>query len=335
MRAGLVALIVVALAAAGGAAYFANRMASSAVPESGEAARAPVAIPDVQVLVAAADIAPGDVLSGGAVRWLPWPSEAVRDTFVALPADEVRGGADALEARLDELAAPFVGKVARRPIAEGQPLTQDMVFARGEANFLTGALDQGMRAVAVPVSAETGAAGFVLPGDRVDVIVSHDITQSVPRDLQGSIYAAGMLRHAADTVVSDVLVLAADQAIAPSDDEKAQIAKTVTLQVSPEQAEAIAVAQSMGEVSLSLRGLGDRGRAARAGFTADTRVSRSLSRVIAAVRNGDKSKPSASEARAAPRPPKAAPQAPRQPSSGGGWRVSVHRGTQVDEVRGK
>jgi pilus assembly protein CpaB len=138
----------------------------------------------------------------------------------------------------------------RHAITAGQPVTQGSLVHPDDRGFLAAALGAGMRAVTVRVSQEQGVAGFVFPGDRVDLILTQDI-----RIKEGSSYPDEQL-HTAETIVQNIRVLATDQRFEAEDDEGKTPVRTfgtVTLEATPEIAQKIAVAQGMGKLSLSLR----------------------------------------------------------------------------------
>src|SRR5262249_43734446 len=143
--------------------------------------------------------------------------------------------------------ADFVGWVARAPFVAGQPIIKAELVAPGERGFLAAVLSPGMRAVSVSVSATSGIAGLVAPGDRVDVLVTHALPAEdpSPRDLE---------RRVAETILHDVRVIAIDQHLETKRGE-AMPAHTVTLEVTPKQSEVIALAGNLGQLSLSLRSL--------------------------------------------------------------------------------
>ncbi len=139
----------------------------------------------------------------------------------------------------------FEGTVVRTGVASGEPVTNERVVKSGERGFLAAVLSPGKRAVSVPVTATTGIAGFIFPGDRVDLILTHAIDKKGEDD---------RTRRASETVLTDVRVLAVDQ---QTDDQngKASIAKTVTIELTPRQAELVSLVMELGRLSLSLRSL--------------------------------------------------------------------------------
>lgn len=179
--------------------------------------------PEVFVLVATGNLQPGMLIGRESVKWQGWPTSDLPPSYV------VQGQREDTE---------FFGAVTRYRIAAGEPITDFKVARRGEQGFLAAVLTPGMRAVTIPISDTRSAAGFVLPGDRVDVVLTH----TAPGGTVG------------ETVFHDLRVLAIDQALS-SPDSQARVGKTATLEVTPREVEAFAVMMQMGTVSLSLRSL--------------------------------------------------------------------------------
>ena len=189
-----------------------------------------------RVLVAKRALTAGTIITADALGFQPWPKELVQDAYF------IDGEAD-----MNKL----LGTVVRYPITAGEPVTQGSLVAPGDRGFLAAALGPGMRAVTVPVSATTGVAGFVFAGDRVDLV----LTQQVSGD------CTECTLNAAETVLRNLRVLATDQTVEKTTDENGKTVvsefRTVTLEVTPKIAEKIAVAQTIGTLSLALRSLAD------------------------------------------------------------------------------
>ena len=166
MRILVISLLFIAIIAAAGTAALVKGFLESqqmAGPESviiEEMAPAPEKI--THVLVAKAILVPGDAISAGDISFKPWPEDMLSKNYVVSETPD------------DKALSDFVGTVARVNIPAGVPLTREMVFRRSEAGFLTGILSPGMRAVSVAVQPQTGASGFIMPGDYVDVIVTYN-----------------------------------------------------------------------------------------------------------------------------------------------------------------
>lgn len=247
MRMVVVGLVVFALLAAGGVVYFVRQFLDIQTQKIEAEAESEVeqkeSEPTILVLVSGSNLPAGTTLTSGSLKWQPWPEDGLGDEFTSSPEEN------------EELLKPFIGSIIRRGIPAGIPITKVMVFKREAPGFLAGALEPGMRAVAVPVNEASGAAGFILPGDRVDVILTHDVRRDAPRSDGGSPVIGGhVVRFTSEVVVRDVRVVAIDQQVDDFED-KAAVVKTVSLEVTPKQAETLAVAASMGKLGLALRGI--------------------------------------------------------------------------------
>jgi len=236
-----VILLVAALLIAGITAFMARSMFTGASAPQAAASAAVAAIAPVptgpKVLVATKALPVGTLITADSVRYQPWPKELIEAAYF-------KEGAEG--AAVESL----VGTVVRNAITAGQPITQGSLVKPGDRGFLAAALGPGMRAVTVPVSALTGVAGFVFPGDRVDLVLTQNVNANVGPPLKVS-----------ETIVRNLRVLATDQRATPSVDEKGNTIvaeyKLVTIEATPRIAEKITVAQSIGTISLSLRSLSD------------------------------------------------------------------------------
>ena len=223
-------LAFVALSLAGLTALFARHWLDS--QRVVVAAPAPAPAPVTEVLVAREALPTGTFVKPDQLRWQAWPEKGVNPAYV------VKGKGD---------MNAFIGGVVRQLIAPGEPITAARIVTPGERGFLAAVLQPGMRAVSVSINAETGISGLVFPGDRVDLIVAQSFRQKTTgKDTQ--------TRRASETVLEDIRVLAIDQNTKDGN-EKASVGKTVTLEVTPKQAESVAVAAELGKLSLSLRPL--------------------------------------------------------------------------------
>lgn len=196
-----------------------------------KAAPPPPRIVTSEVLVAAADLSPGTQLTPASVRWQEWPKRNVDSSFFTEDANP-------------DLSKVVAGAVVRAPLVSGEPLNSSKIVQHSQgAGFMAAVVAPGMRAISIPITTETGAGGFILPNDRVDVIN----TLQVP--------GAGHEFHAR-TILKDIRVLAVDQ-VFEEKDQKTVLAKTATLELAPSQAEAVTRAQASGTISLALRPLAD------------------------------------------------------------------------------
>lgn len=225
-------LLLGALVIAIGTAMMARSMFAGA---SAPQAEAVVPVPEgPKVLVAQRALPIGTIITADAVSYQTWPKEMVQDAYF------IDGEADMTK---------LLGTVVRHAITAGEPVTRGALVAPGDRGFLAAALGPGMRAVTIPVSAKTGVAGFVFPGDRVDLV----LTQTVKGD-------EGAPLKASETILRNLRVLATDQSTdSETVDGKTVVHtfRTVTLEVTPKIAEKVAVAQTIGTLSLSLRSIAD------------------------------------------------------------------------------
>jgi pilus assembly protein CpaB len=212
------------------------------------AATVAVAPNDVQILVAAQPLRTGTLLRAEDVKWQAW-SDAVVAGAILRPSEEdrkVKPDADA------QVLATVYGGVAHQRIEADQPIVSGMIVKPGDRGFLAAVLSPGYRATAISVTAVSGAAGLIFPGDHVDVILTQNFKEG---DKQGEEPLAR--RSVGETIVSNLRVLAIDQRlqqVTPDpNDTNAQVARTVTLEVLPKQAEMITVATELGKLSLTLR----------------------------------------------------------------------------------
>lgn len=211
-----------------------------------------------QILVAAKDLPIGKELIKGDLKWQEWPADSVFAGAVVREGDQP--ASEAMPGRM------------LQALSMGQPLHPAMVVGEGKGNFLAATLKEGMRAAAISVKAQTMAGGFVGPGDRVDVLVTYKVKV---RDRDNPAIQAVIDQFATETVLENVRVLATDQK-AIREEDKAKIARTVTLEVDSEGAEKLALASELGDLSLSLRGIGDENLVREKDLTTDVEVSRVL-----------------------------------------------------------
>lgn len=229
-------LLIGALIIAIGTGLAARSMLSgSAAPEAG--AVAPPIEQGPKVLVAQRALAVGTIITQDSISFQAWPKEMVQDAYF------LEGSADITK---------LLGTVVRNPITAGQPVTQGSLVAPGDRGFLAAALGPGMRAVTITVSSKTGVAGFIFPGDHVDLL----LTQSVSSQGGGDSSAL----KTTETILRNLRILATDQATSTEIVDGKSVVKqsgTVTLEVTPRIAEKIQVAETIGTLSLSLRSIAD------------------------------------------------------------------------------
>ncbi|MBV8061217.1 MAG: Flp pilus assembly protein CpaB [Alphaproteobacteria bacterium] len=192
-----------------------------------------VQAPTSQILAAARDLPAGTLLKDGDVQWTDWPAD---------PANASPGLIFKDKAKPED----YLGSVLRQSARKGEIIQSGQIINPHDRGFLAAVLTEGMRAVSVTVKPEGEVAGFVFPGDHVDVILTHAITRHDDPDMND--------RHVSETVLSDVRVLALDQKM-DSTPAEIKAAQLVTLEVTPRQAEQLALAAQLGTLSLSLRSI--------------------------------------------------------------------------------
>lgn len=192
------------------------------------------ALNTTEVLVARADISLGEVVGDGHFRWQTWPVDAVTPSFITKS-----GGLKAQR----ELA----GRIARAPFLAGEPITQHKLIAPGSGGVLAAILPSGMRAISTKIRDEEKAVGrLILPNDHVDVILI--------RRVRGK---SGQENFVSDTLFTNVRVLAIGQQIETKEGKKSAEGTTATLELTPRQAESLALGNLMGDVTLTLRSVAD------------------------------------------------------------------------------
>jgi pilus assembly protein CpaB len=226
-----IAILGVAAIAAGGAALMVRGMLGGGTPAS-QASVTQVSLTS-DVLVASKDVAPGYVLDAASARWEAWPKSSVSKDFITKESQP-------------DIAKAVTGIVVRAPLVPGQPITDANVVHAGAAGFLSATIAPGMRGIGVSVTAQTSAGGFILPNDRVDVVVTRELPTN-----------GGAKQYVSETFLSDVRVLAVDQTAHQEKDKDSVVGKTATLELTPDQAEQLAHAEQIGVLSLTLRALGD------------------------------------------------------------------------------
>jgi pilus assembly protein CpaB len=253
MKNARIVVLVVAVAAGGVAAYLA------AGPGSPPPAPAPPPqLETVEILVAKTDIGMGHLVSAQNFDWQIWPA-----------------GASASFIRKNErpqAIEQLVGAIARRPFAAGEPIWETKFIKTNGSGFMAALLPTGMRAMSTEISPETGAGGFILPNDHVDVILSR-------RDHEAE-KLSGTEVHTSETLLTNVPVLAIDQNIEEKNGQRVVVGKTATLALSPRQAEILALGRQRGTLSLALRSLID------SNGGPDSAPEKSVSRPLSMVRFG-------------------------------------------------
>lgn len=246
MRLLVICLVVLAVFGAGGAVILVkkfidagNKSQSSSVSETGKK------IKTIFVLVADATLRPGTLIKTASYRWQQWPNDAVTENYFT-ETNNIAGVPEAIK--------EF--KI-RQPIFKGTPITKEMVFKTDTVGVLPGLLKNDMRAMSVSVRSPNGPVGLILPGDKVDVIVTmemqkliSDYQTSEKRELSGK--EPPPVKYGAETILKNITVIAIDQNFESKEVSEKPIS-TVTLELSSIDAEKLAVAKSMGNINLVLR----------------------------------------------------------------------------------
>ena len=224
-------LLVLGVALLAGALAF---MLSGGEAPSPQQAAAPKS-DTVDILVARADIPVGRAVQPEDMAWQPWPVSAAGSLFIRKTLRP-----DAIE--------NIKGSVARSPFVSGEPIREAKLIKADGSGFMSAILPAGMRAIATDITPETGAAGFILPNDRVDVILTR-------RDSEAR--AGSGDNFMSETILRNIRVLAIDQTVEEKNGQKVVVGKTTTLELAPRQVELVAVSRQRGQLSLALRSLAD------------------------------------------------------------------------------
>ncbi len=263
-----IGIIVAALAVAGVVAflirsYLENQTASI---EEQQRALQQTRVTTVRVLVANRDLPAGTVILGseieGHIRWQPWPEKDLDPAWVVIGENE-----DGKEKK-----SQFGGATVTRGFVTGEPISGARLLMKGESGFMAANLSPGMRAVSININPASAVAGFITPGSRVDVMLTERWQEPDP------VTGTTKTRYVSEIILEDVKVLAIDQNV---DDiaQAAIVGRTATIEVTPKEAEKIAVAMAIGQLSLTLRSLTSPEIAASPDpFTSELEVSRFLSR---------------------------------------------------------
>jgi pilus assembly protein CpaB len=227
---------VIGMTVAGAAGLAAFLLMRSIVSGPSEPTQVAVPVNATEVLVAAKDLSLGDITKGSDFRWQTWPADSITPAFIT---------------KNDGNAAmtSVTGAVVRSPISDGEPITRQKLVKAGDGGVLAAILPSGMRAISTRIKEETSAGRLILPNDHVDVILTRRLREGSNNQEQ----------FISDTLFRNVRVLAIGQQIETKDGKKVAegSANTATLELSPHQAEVLAQANSMGEISLSLRSIAD------------------------------------------------------------------------------
>ncbi len=231
MNKARIVVLTIALGAGAVAAYLASGSDDKPAP-----ARPTAELPTVDVLVAKDDIGLGQTIKAEDLQWQTWPASAASNSFIR-------------RSDRPDATTQITRSIARAPFVAGEPIRDQKLVKADGSGFMAAILPSGMRAISTEISPETGAGGFILPNDRVDVILSkRDKNQD--RNNGPDIVSS-------EIILSNVRVLAIDQTPKEKDGQNVVIGKTVTLELRPEQAETLARARQSGTLALALRSIVD------------------------------------------------------------------------------
>ena len=247
MNIARIVVLVIALSAGGVAAYLAS--GDSKPPVQAEPA---VQIKTVDILVAKADINLGQTLTANDMIWQTWPASTTNNSFIR-------------RSDRPEATNQIAGSIARAPFIAGEPIREAKLVRADGSGFMAAILPSGYRAVSTEISAETGAGGFILPNDRVDVLLTRRL-KNPTNDKAPDIVISTI-------ILSNIRVLAIDQAPKEKEGTNAVVGRTVTLELKPEQTSSLAGARQAGTLSLSLRSIADVNQVA---VSADEQVQRNV-----------------------------------------------------------
>jgi pilus assembly protein CpaB len=229
MNTARIVVLTIAISAGGVAAYLAS---GSDKPQQ----VAPVAqLQTVDVLVAKTDIGLGQTVTPADLQWQTWPAATASSTFIR-------------RNERPDAATQIAGSLARSPFIAGEPIRELKLVKANGSGFMAAILPTGMRAVSTELSPENGAGGFILPNDRVDVILTRRLKN--PNSALPDIIVS-------ELALANIRVLAIDQAPKEKDGASALVGKTVTLELKPEQTATLAAARQAGTLSLALRSIAD------------------------------------------------------------------------------
>jgi pilus assembly protein CpaB len=227
-----IVVLIIALSAGGVAAYLVRGFDNKSSPTEPV-----VQLQTVDVLVAKSDIGLGQSVASENLQWQTWPAATASNSFIR-------------RNERPDATTQIIGSIVRAPFLAGEPIREQKLVKANGSGFMAAILPTGMRALSTEISPETGAGGFILPNDRVDVILSkHDKS---PDDRTG-----GTDIISSEIILANVRVLAIDQAPKEKDGQNAVVGKTVTLELKREQAEILARARQSGTLSLALRSIAD------------------------------------------------------------------------------
>jgi pilus assembly protein CpaB len=235
MNTARIVVLVIALGAGGVAAYLASGYDNKPAPALPVAEK----LPTVEVLVAKNDIQLGQAVKPDDLLWQSWPATTASSAFIRRDSRP-------------EAQTQIAGSIARVPLMQGEPIREQKLVRAEGSGFMAAILPSGMRAVSTEISAETAAGGFILPNDRVDIVLTRRLKNP---DTTGA--TAGNDLILSEVILSNIRVLAIDQAPKEKDGQNAVLGKTVTLELKPDQVGTLSAARQGGTLQLALRSIAD------------------------------------------------------------------------------
>src|SRR3954462_4343930 len=232
MNTARIVVLVIALGAGGVAAYLASGYDNKPAPVLPVAEK----LPTVEVLVAKNDIGLGQSVKPEDLQWQTWPAAPASSPFIRRDSRP-------------EAQSQIAGSIARVPLMQGEPIREQKLVRAEGSGFMAAILPSGMRAVSTEISAETAAGGFILPNDRVDLVLT--------RRLKNPDGGAGNDLILSEAILTNIRVLAIDQAPKEKDGQNAVVGRTVTLELKPDQVATLSAARQGGTLTLALRSIVD------------------------------------------------------------------------------
>ncbi|QPF91891.1 Flp pilus assembly protein CpaB [Bradyrhizobium commune] len=235
MNTARIVVLVIALGAGGVAAYLASGYDNKPAPALPVAEK----LPTIEVLVAKSDIQLGQAVKPDDLIWQVWPAATASGAFIRR------------DSRPDA-QTQIAGSIARMPLMQGEPIREQKLVKADGSGFMAAILPSGMRAVSTEISAETAAGGFILPNDRVDVVLTRRLKNP---DTNGP--AGGNDLILSEVILRNIRVLAIDQAPKEKDGQTTVLGKTVTLELKPDQVATLSASRQGGTLTLALRSIAD------------------------------------------------------------------------------
>lgn len=239
MNTARIVVLVIALGAGGVAAYLASGFDNKPAPVLPAAEK----LPTVEVLVAKSDIGLGQAVKPEDLQWQAWPAATASSAFIRRDSRP-------------EAQTQIAGSIARVPLMQGEPIREQKLVKADGSGFMAAILPAGMRAVSTEISAETAAGGFILPNDRVDIVMTRRLKNPDGANNNNGPTGGNDL-VLSEVILTNIRVLAIDQAPKEKDGQNAVVGKTVTLELRPDQVAVLAAARQGGTLQLALRSIVD------------------------------------------------------------------------------